>query len=439
MNTFAVVSKTKKRIHADECGGKREAKFAKGHFVCVDCGNDVFVRRGQKRVWHFAHFREDDARECPHANGGETLEHYEAKHFIARNIDKCAFATERCNVCRRFKFFVSKCEGHALFTQQCAVEVEKVIPGTKRVADVAVMHPKTGRVVAAIEVLHTHEVDANKWKECVSVSVPILEVSTGEVQRVQGTLASSSDQKLLQMVTTHMKFIDCDDCSLARAWMQESEVEISFDKWYTQTWERHESAGDGCANVPRRKACTGEDMLYDMEQGYLYEVHIAELYESWYVSAWQGYIKRLDVLKEYNGIADERKKYILQGQTGASAKIQKYATRNKVFRGRFCVGKCKGCDKWVFEDNGNDVEEVESQTMSKHGWKKLFACDPVKYRKKYMRSDGEFNLIYVHSQCAMECPSCKDMCLVQNLAKFGMCHPCNTYYNDRMERLERSL
>ncbi len=437
MNTFAIVSNTKKRIHADECDSKRESKFAKGHFRCIDCGNDVFVRRGQKRVWHFAHFQEDDARKCPHANGGETLEHYQAKHFIANNINKCAFAIERCSSCKRFRYFVSRADGRALFVHQCNAEVEKMVPGTKRVADVAIMHPNTGKVMAAIEVLHTHEVDANKWKECASVGVPILEVTTDEFQRVRGAWDESS---LLQMVTTHMKFTGCDECVLELAWRQELGASVAFEMWYKQIWERYDpQKAAPITQVASKAPYTHKDVLSDMTEAFSNEQRQSESYESWYEATWRMHWRKLDALKKYNKVWDERKSFISKGKEKAEAQIQNANARNKVFRGRSCVTKCKGCAKWVFDDNPDDVEEVESKTMQKTQWRKLFQDDPARFRKKYMRSDGEFNFIYVHSQCAMECPSCQDVCLVQHLAKFGICVECSMYYKDKLNKLEGLL
>jgi len=56
LNVFAVVSRSGKRIHANECNDKNEKEYPRGHFECIDCGNEVFVRRGNLRTWHFAHF-----------------------------------------------------------------------------------------------------------------------------------------------------------------------------------------------------------------------------------------------------------------------------------------------------------------------------------------------------------------------------------------------
>ena len=96
MNVFAIISRTQKRVHANECDNKNELAYPRGHFACIDCGSDVFVRRGKLRVWHFAHYSALDDKKCPHKNGGETLDHYNAKHFIAQNIGRCAFVLQKC-------------------------------------------------------------------------------------------------------------------------------------------------------------------------------------------------------------------------------------------------------------------------------------------------------------------------------------------------------
>lgn len=110
MNVFAVASHTGKRVHASECDDRGEHAYPKGHFLCVDCGSDVLVRRGRLRAWHFAHYCELEGQRCPRLNGGESVQHYNAKHFIARNMRKCMFVVRMCYGCGKGDFFdVGRC------------------------------------------------------------------------------------------------------------------------------------------------------------------------------------------------------------------------------------------------------------------------------------------------------------------------------------------
>ena len=128
-----------------------------------DCANSVYRRRGEK-----------------HRNGGETLEHRKSKHWIAKHIACIRFKTGSCAKCFRSKYLDRSSGSYVL-----SAEVEKRIPGTNRIADVLLVERSvtTGftNTFASVEVLHTHEVDADKLAECTERGVRILEVTTDSV------------------------------------------------------------------------------------------------------------------------------------------------------------------------------------------------------------------------------------------------------------------
>lgn len=440
MNTFAVVSRTKKRVHADDCDSKTEAKFSKGHFACIDCGNDVFIRRGSKRAWHFAHFREEDAKKCPHANGGETKEHYDAKHFISRSIDRCAFATEKCPSCNRKKFFVGRSGGAPIFVHHCSAEVERGIPGTRRVADVAAIHPDTGRWVAAIEVLHTHETDADKRKECASQGIPVLEVRTSEVQRVQ-RLSLRDQHALLQMRTTDMQRVECVECVLHRAWMSETEAVASNERWHAGVWGGQHPLDNAVLQIlASLQAHQVESrQLTDLEEHWIHEHNTAIDFETWYTRMWTLFWRNNELEQKYHALSRERKDLIMKGMDAARAQMAKSAARARFYKGRSCITKCKACQKWVFDDDPGDVCEVQACTMPAGEWCDMFDGDPPKYRKRYRLPDGEFNFIYVHSECSVGCPSCDDSCIANKLATYGICYSCNSFYNKELNGIKKRM
>lgn len=439
MNTFAVLKHTKKRIHADECDGKVERKYSKGYFHCIDCGNDVFVRRGKKRSWHFAHYHEEDAKKCPHANGGETKDHYNAKHFVAKNIGICKFAVERCPNCMKRKYFVGRHQGKLQHIDECMAEVEMRIPGTQRIADVAAVNRCTGKIVAAIEIFHTHEVDADKRSECARLGVPILEVTTEEVQWAQSLLeAGASATGSMQLSTTRMESIKCAQCIMRECVLHELQLAIDYERWYN----------DSCVSFHIRKTKVVEcknpvpDYVLKRVPEYTQDEYLAEVeYGRNYDYMWVYHEARINARKQYDMLANERNVVLKCGYDAARDKIgqRREASKCKAFRHRSCITKCKACQKWVFDDNPDDVCEVESSSMTSDDWKKLFANDPKQYRRKYMRADGEHNSIQVHEACAMECPGCQDMCLLQHISKFGACYSCCKYFKAQLSRLEKMM
>jgi hypothetical protein len=439
MNTFAVVKPTRKRIHADECDSKTDRKFSKGYFCCIDCGNDVFVRRGDKRVWHFAHYHEEDAKKCPHANGGETREHYDAKHFIARNIGRCAFAVEKCTCCHEYSFFSSRHNGRPLRIQECTSEVEMRIPQTSRVADVAAINPATGSVIAAIEVFHTHETDADKRKECAMQGIQVLEVSTSEVQRFQPPSAPPK-MGLMCMKTTDMLQTECSKCTVKNSRKRELQDVVDCERQYTDSCALFYSR----AFAPKRSCsfALAAPVVWQSNAEYLDELE----YDRWYTMMWISYGKRVDARIQHSMLRNERAVLQKQGFDLARAKLDKQKNRagarsngKRSYTRGSCITKCKACEKWVFNDNPDDVCEVESGTMPVVEWNALFAKDPMKFRKKYKLADGEPNMIYVHEQCSIECPACKDCCLLNQIAKFGACFSCNTYFTRQLSRLEKIM
>ena len=53
MNVFAILSETGKQVYTNECDDKCEKAYPRGCFLCIDCGVDVFVRRGKLQAYFF--------------------------------------------------------------------------------------------------------------------------------------------------------------------------------------------------------------------------------------------------------------------------------------------------------------------------------------------------------------------------------------------------
>jgi hypothetical protein len=433
MNTFAIIARTGKRVHADECQDKSVHKYGKGFFTCIDCGKHVHVRRGNKRAWHFSHYCERDSGECPHKNGGETKQHYDAKHLIAKNIDKCAFAIEKCPTCKCTKFYVGQEMGGVMHIHKCHAEVEKKIPGTKRIADVAAISQATGRVVAAIEILHTHEVEPAKRLECNKQGVMVLEVTSSDVLNLCQKFETaelkhcSTTITLIQVPTVNMKHTSCCKCTMVGEFMYQTQLQVSYEEWYNQAWQKHWIHKMEKAALLLQRKRVEEDKLMGKE--------IAEVLaqDQWYKQQWTMYGELLSAKTNDEKEEKQRKNLLKRGFESANARLQGEGThvskKRRNTKDEKCVGKCKLCNSWMFESEV--LCDLESDTTSKKAWDTLFANDPIQYRKRYRTGwQNDTSSIAVHETCTIECPCCERKTFVQQLARYGMCMQCNIYYRN---------
>jgi hypothetical protein len=134
-------------------------------YTCFTCKNAVVLRRGNMRVPHFAHLPSQTAK-CSGYAGGETPEHWLAKHYVAKHLSTLTFLLP-CAECG------STAETVTLKSAD-SVEVEGLIKNTKRRADVLV---KMGKSYFALEVVNHHAMDAQKKADLKHENVQFLEFS----------------------------------------------------------------------------------------------------------------------------------------------------------------------------------------------------------------------------------------------------------------------
>lgn len=426
MNTFAVAKHTGKRVHVDECSSNRSVKYAKGSFCCIDCGKDVFIRRGEHRSWHFCHYSKANEQRCPHANGGETKEHYDAKHFVAKNLSQCAFLIEKCPTCKRKKFFVCREQGKHLCIHKCRAEVERRIDGTSRVADVAAISPNTGKVVAAIEIFHTHEVDQAKRVDCARQGIAVLEVTTEEVMRFFGDSLKSNRGLQLQLKTTGMRAVHCVECILYLDFIGQVDEVAEYERWHTSLWQQPHFRKPKRVPIPNEhRLCKAHGALHANE--------------SWYNWLWEAYGNLLSARMKDEALQQYAASMRRRAIDDAHKKIQEaelLLPRGYRKRKERCTGKCRQCGRWMFE--GDKICQVDSCTMTEEAWDTLFEDEDPKYRRRYMVRE-EHNTLSVHQACTMECPECGDPGLLHQLARYGMCYACNTLFRERKTMHETHL
>ncbi|MBH1989510.1 MAG: hypothetical protein I8H75_02200 [Myxococcaceae bacterium] len=137
-------------------------------YVCLGCRERLIFRNGEVNRAHFAH------RGGSSCGGGalETFAHRLAKQYLSENLDRWRFI-EQCSECsdplgvRQF----SSLQGFSA-QEERSVEHRKIVD---------VMVTKNGKEHTALEVHHTHAVDAEKSNFLTERGITLIEVNATDV------------------------------------------------------------------------------------------------------------------------------------------------------------------------------------------------------------------------------------------------------------------
>lgn len=146
----------------------RSTDTSQAPFQCVTCESRMVLRSGTVRTPHFSHLGET-THGC--SMSGETSSHYEAKISIRDSNRPLRFYVP-CRAC--------KTEYASELVVDCRPPIQVVLEhqvGRFRV-DVAVLDGSD--VTCAIEVLVTHKVPEDKWRE---LGVPLIEVEAKSIEQ----------------------------------------------------------------------------------------------------------------------------------------------------------------------------------------------------------------------------------------------------------------
>jgi hypothetical protein len=321
--------------------------------------------------------------------------------------------------------------------------VEVRISNTSKIADVAITHPFNGRQIAAVEIFHTHAVDADKLQKCSEQGIAVLEVTTREVERVQRN-KTACDDALMAFRTTSMLYKLCLLCNLQQLAASSLLNQLRVWEWYEAMWEEH--CTSSLTGINDEKLRELHAALRDSDYDRVYA------YDQWYNSMWANACDAL-VLKNLIQLRQVQLKRMLRdGRDEAQICLDSEPSSNSGRkRGRHqqqqkqgCKGKCKGCGEWMFQWGSDELCTIKSSCMACYAWDDLFCLDDEIYRKQYRKVDGRsgresYNTLLVHGKCTMQCRMCERDCLLMHLARYGLCFKCNMWYNDEISVLQREL
>jgi hypothetical protein len=369
-NIFARYIATSEFVHVDDA-----PKHGKYKCSDEDCGESVFVKRayamgtqkGQNnKTAHFAHHSKIVGSRCPRGNGGETLEHYHAKHHIAKNIADYIFVKHDCIKCgQRSTHDISNCIAH----------VERGVPGSRRIADVLLC--RVNQSPCIVEVLHTHAVDDTKHSEMQSLDVPVIEVTTELVQSAMNYVDHTGPKKYgpIKYVVKTTDYIlgTCRAC-------RDAKIKRIAQKGQLQQWQHDVD--------------TIQKIEYEWDLAYtkhVFNVH-GRLFQRY-------------------GI---QKAVALEASTCRKRKAHRHDPD-------LYIGKCKSCNASMFDDAVPIARNVSMGDYCALEWEELCKDDPVNYRVKYY--EGR-NTIKLCSRCVIQCVGCNNWMALSKARQYGACITC---------------
>lgn len=206
----------------------KKRRYDKDSFMCMDrnCGKPVHPVGGDSdRKWHFRHYRvdgdESSAVACQGCGNLESREHLLAKHLLVKHNSHCRYVT---NVCPQWR---CTNRAYALGSQHMVAEVEIIVVGTKRKADVLLSEAVSKRQRFAIEVFHTHAVDFQKEEDLKAVNVGVLEVRASRV--IQMLEKAEHDTRTVYFEVEYCGRELCDDCCMYT--MRFGDMFPDYEQW----------------------------------------------------------------------------------------------------------------------------------------------------------------------------------------------------------------
>ena len=140
--------------------------------TCTKCGKPLVAKKGEVKDHHFAHSVDSDCT-------GETLKHYMAKQEIA---EKKYLHLPSPNLLK---------DTYSM-TDFKTVELEKRIGDSRYIADVICTHESGKQII--IEIVVTHDLDADKWNYLVENKITSLKIDVNnwdyETERLSDYMVS---------------------------------------------------------------------------------------------------------------------------------------------------------------------------------------------------------------------------------------------------------
>jgi hypothetical protein len=172
------------------------------NYICTECGNNVFSKRGTKVSWHFSHYPDDNCRNKKNNTINEGDHHLQAKNLLytllKNKVNIHIFGT-KCSHCNNIL------KGHnILYLDGDEVYTERIIDDNSNRADVAIIN--NGNIRYIFEVFNTSKTKSYRPE-------PWFEISSDQIiDKNTGYQAKDIDNIQLNDIKEYI----CGDCEKIR-------------------------------------------------------------------------------------------------------------------------------------------------------------------------------------------------------------------------------
>jgi len=151
----AINKLTKKYIHPNQANKKDE-------YICVECGKDVIIRKGNIRVHHFAHCKEDEENRCNFYNKPTESQIHKTAKLLLKNIlyNKIKLIIHRkCNKCNKNdEYEIPEITDNSLIEIEHRFEYNGL-----KIADVAYI--EDNKILCIFEICYKHRTESENRPE----------------------------------------------------------------------------------------------------------------------------------------------------------------------------------------------------------------------------------------------------------------------------------
>ena len=360
-------------------------------YSCQSCEQRVVLKQGKVNLHHFAHSVHNVVK-CSGYAGGETVEHLEAKWFLARHLDDFRFVMQLCGTCGARN--TGSCV--AFSTTAWNVVVEGKVPGTgssrARRADVLLRLSTAAvtrrlKALYALEVRHSNPVSADKTRELRSVGCGVVEVSASAVLDCRQT---EVPYYLANQHTDGLVPWTCHGCMQELAAARAARW-VAYEEWYTAMWANMEvvEAQDEAVRAHERDAAQAER---------------------------------------------ERRPKRKRLQCEAFSRLQLFRPTRFVKTQGKCTGRCPHCSDWMYHSHFHEFRHTDKVTSEESWWRDTVDSSDFLSRMWHVK-----RLVFCDN-CVARCHSCTTPQPRAVLEQYGLCRLCNqddTYFDSARKQRER--
>ena len=392
-------------------------------YICPQCSGDIILRKGAVRIAHFAHKAVE--RSC----SGETLNHKCTKEWIAFNANNPEFSI--CHDCKDCQARVTLFRGKRSFrglTEQAFGKQNGPSPLVREYRADVLVHdtlPNKKRVVAIIEVKHSHASSKAKLLHAHSVTVAgAFEVDSLDLSTPELPLSLSASQSTVTMCKICLRVRLGQRKTMALRKRQNA-TSAAYHKWKTMV--------DGVRTKRKVKFARKWLLLYKSKRAYRYALgsyrDIAALDIQnckkctlpVSLREWTTYLETGDRCNRYRS----RDLYYSEFPAGYD-KISGSGEADGYYHME-CSPRCFECHDVV--STKHQWCACKKRTMRKccecERWEPMVAMSSTNVPKTSQQRFGEV-WICTRTGCARTCTSCADTIPRSQAEKYGgKCWPCN--------------